>query len=277
MRIEQVSLPTDTAPLDGLWFTPEPGPARGAALLMHGNQGNFYVGPPRFLPPALAEVGLASLAYNRRGHDILATHRGRDPVGGALQLTAEAIEDNRQAAQFVASQGFASQVVIGHSNGGLLAGRHVAEHPETAALVLLSAAGGGLDATEINSRQGLLLVDRYEELVATARRMEAAGRADELMLIPGWWWVITPRSLLDRMATLPRLVDLAPSIRCPTLFLKGSEEPEEAYPARAFAAASAGPCEVIELDGCDHWYNGFDQQVADIIADWLDRNVPRGA
>ena len=61
MRIEQVTLQTETAPLDGLWFTPEPAPARGAALLMHGNQGNFYVGPPRFLPPALAGIGLASL------------------------------------------------------------------------------------------------------------------------------------------------------------------------------------------------------------------------
>jgi pimeloyl-ACP methyl ester carboxylesterase len=271
MRIEQVTLQTETAPLDGLWFTPEPAPARGAALLMHGNQGNFYVGPPRFLPPALAGIGLASLAYNRRGHDILATYRGRQPLGGALQLTSEAIADNRNAASFLAARGFPCPVVIGHSNGGLLAAQHVADNPDTAALVLLSAAGGGLDATKVDSRQGLLLMDRYEELVASTREMAEAGRADELMLIPGWWWVTSPRSLLDRMAALPDLVELAPSIRCPTLFLKGADESEAAYPARAFAAACGGPCEVIELAGCDHWYNGRDDEVADAVTGWLGR------
>jgi pimeloyl-ACP methyl ester carboxylesterase len=273
MRIEQVSLPTETTPLDGLWFTPESRPARGAALLMHGNQGNFYVGPPRFLPPVLTELGLASLAYNRRGHDILATYRGREPVGGAVQLTREAIADNRCAASFVAERGFPRPVVVGHSNGGLLAARHVADHPDAAALVLLSAAGGGSDATEVNSRQGLLLMDRYEELVAAAGEMAEAGRADELMLIPGWWWVISPRSLLDRMDTLPDLVELAPSIRCPTLFLKGVDEPEAAYPARAFASACGGPCEVVELEGCDHWYNGRDDEVAQTVAGWLERTL----
>jgi pimeloyl-ACP methyl ester carboxylesterase len=274
VRIEQVAVATETVPLDGLWFTPEQVAARCAALLMHGNQGNFYVGPPRFLPPALARIGVASLAYNRRGHDILATYRGRQPVGGALQLTSEAVADNGHAARFVAERGFPSPVVIGHSNGGLLAARHVAENPGTPALVLLSAAGGGLDATRRESAQGILLADRYDELVAAARRKAEAGEADELMLLPAWWWVISPASLLDRLDTLPDLVALAPSIRCPTLFLKGAAEPEVAYPARAFAAACPGPCEVVELQGCDHWYNGRDDEVAGIVASWLESVLP---
>jgi len=273
VRAELVSVPTETEPLDGLWCLPEPGPAKGAALIMHGNQGNFYVGPPRFLPPALAEIGLASFAYNRRGHDILATYRGRQPVGGALQLTEEAIADNRHAAEFVSVRGFTTPVVIGHSNGGLLAARHVADHPDALALVLLSAAGGGADANRINSHQGLLLRDRYEELTAAARRMLEDGRGDELMLMPGWWWLITPRSLLDRAEALPDLVGLAPSIRCPTLFLKGVDEPEAAYPARAFAAACGGVCEVAEVEGLDHWYTGRDGEVAATVAGWLERTL----
>jgi pimeloyl-ACP methyl ester carboxylesterase len=271
VRIEQVTLPTETAPLEGLWFTPERRHARAAALIMHGNQGNFYVGPPRFLPPALARMGVASFAYNRRGHDILGTYRGRQAVGGALQLSNEAIADNRHAAEFVASRGFPCPVVIGHSNGGLLAAQHVAETGVAAALVLLSAAGGGLEATESDSGRGLLLMDRHDELVATARQLADAGRTDELILIPGWWWVISPRSLLDRMATLPRLVELAASIRCPALFIKGAGESEVAYPARDFAAACLGSCDVVELEDCDHWYNGRDDEVAGIVSTWLSR------
>jgi len=269
MRVELVSIPTETIPLDGAWYQPEDRPAVGAALIMHGNQGNFYVGPPRFLPPVLAGTGLASLAFNRRGHDILGTYRGREPVGGALQTTQEQTDDNHAAAAWLRDRGFPAPIVVGHSNGGLLAARHVADHPETPALVLLSAAGGGPDATRINSEAGLLLRDRYRELVGEARRLVAEGRGRELMLLPGWWWVISAESLCDRLDTIPDLVGLAPRVRCPTLFLKSREEPETAYPARAFAAACGGPCEIVELAGCDHWYNGRDQEVAQAVAGWV--------
>jgi pimeloyl-ACP methyl ester carboxylesterase len=268
VHVELVSIPTETHPLDGVWYEPESGPTRGAALIMHGNQGNFYVGPPRFLPPALAELGLASLAYNRRGHDILATYRGRAPVGGALQLTHEAVADNRYAAAFVSDRGFDAPVVIGHSHGGLLAARHVIDNPQTPALVLLSAVGGGADATRINSAAGLLLGERYDELVAQAEQMVARGDADKLLELPGWWWVISAQSLLDRLRTLPDLLDLAASVRCPTLFLKATTEPEASYPARAFAASVNAECEIAEFD-CDHWYNGKDSEVAGAVARWL--------
>src|SRR5256886_2489733 len=135
MRAELVSIPTDAIPLDGLYYGPE-GKATGAALLFHGNTMNFYVGAPRFLPPVLVKLGLACLTFNRRGHDILSTRASRIAEGGAYQLAHEGIEDNRLAARWLAARGFPAPVVIGHSNGGMLAVRHVADPPETAALVL---------------------------------------------------------------------------------------------------------------------------------------------
>src|SRR6185503_8482296 len=80
-----VSIATPTIPLDGAWYEPAGGRARGAALLFHGNTMNFYTGAPRFLPPALAQLGLASLAFNRRGHDILAIRDSRAAEGAAFQ------------------------------------------------------------------------------------------------------------------------------------------------------------------------------------------------
>ncbi|TMG92385.1 MAG: alpha/beta fold hydrolase, partial [Betaproteobacteria bacterium] len=155
MRAELVSIPTQTIPLDGLYYEPE-GRAAGAALLFHGNTMNFYVGALRFLPPALVRLGLACLAFNRRGHDILSTRNSRVPEGGAFQLAREGIEDNRSAARWMAERGFPHPVIIGHSNGGMLAVRHVADHPPTPALVLLSAHMGGKNILERTTKAGLM-------------------------------------------------------------------------------------------------------------------------
>ena len=137
MRVEIVSIATDTTPPDGLLYLPD-GEVRGAVQLMHGNTMNFYVGPPRFLPPYLTDLGLACLAYNRRGHDVLSNRDSRDLEGGAHQTIAEAIEDNRLARRWMDDRGLPAPVVIGHSNGGMLAVRHVADaggHPRAAGLV----------------------------------------------------------------------------------------------------------------------------------------------
>src|SRR5438477_9718835 len=188
MRAELVSIPTDAIPLDGLYYGPE-GKATGAALLFHGNTMNFYVGAPRFLPPVLVKLGLACLTFNRRGHDILSTRASRIAEGGAYQLAHEGIEDNRLAARWLAARGFPAPVVIGHRNGAMLAVRHVADHPETPALVLLSAHGGGKNMVPLASRAGLLGGDRLAEITAQAERMVKEGRGRELMLLPGWWYV----------------------------------------------------------------------------------------
>ena len=143
MRTQLVSIPTTTIPLDGALHLPDGPPTAVAVLLFHGNTMNFYIGAPRFLPPALTAIGYACLAFNRRGHDILAIRDSRAAEGGAFQLTREGIEDNVTAARWMAAQGYPPPVIIGHSNGGMLAVAHVAEHPDTPAMILLSAHGGG--------------------------------------------------------------------------------------------------------------------------------------
>ena len=87
MRVELVSIPTPTYPLDGLYYEPDGGATAGGVLLFHGNTMNFYVGAPRFLPPALTRLGFACLAFNRRGHDVMSTRNSRDAEGGAFQST----------------------------------------------------------------------------------------------------------------------------------------------------------------------------------------------
>ncbi len=268
MTIELVSIPTAHQPLDGLLYRPD-GPVRGGVLLFHGNTTNFYSGPSRFLPPYLVDAGFVCLAFNRRGHDVVITRPGKLPGGGAFQTAAEGIDDDEQAARYLASEGFDRPIVIGHSNGGLLGSQFAADHPETAALVLLSAHAGGPDTYLRAGAAGELGAGQSQHHLDLARSLVADGRGDELMLVPGWWYAISAASLVDRHENTPDLLDNARSITCPALFLVGDREAAEVYPAEAFASRSPGRAEARIVADCDHWYTGVEDTVARMVVDWL--------
>jgi hypothetical protein len=269
MRTELVTIQTPTIPIDGAFHQPDAAATAGAVLLFHGNTMNFYTGMARFLPPVLTKLGFACLAFNRRGHDVVTTRNSRAAEGGAFQTTAEAIEDNRLAAQWLAAKGYANPVVIGHSNGGMLATRHVVDHPQTPALILLSAGRGGKTSMTDGGRDGLGAGEKFPDIFAQATAAVKAGRPKELMFMPGWWYVISAESFLDRIETVPSTVGLAPQIKCPVLCVRGDKEPRDRYPAEEYQAAAGGPCAVEIVPECDHFYNGCEDVVAAHVANWL--------
>ena len=272
MRLELVSIPTDSEPLDGLVYSPD-GPTRGGLMIFHGNTTNFYTGPSRFLPPHLVEAGYTCLAFNRRGHDIVTTLPGKRPGGGAYQTAAEGIADNEFAAAFLAQRGHERPIIIGHSNGGMLGAEFAATHPETRALVLLSAHAGGPRTYLRGCAAGELAREDPTEYLERARSLVAAGRGNELMLMPGWWFAATAVSLLDRHDNTPDLLENSRSVRCPSLFLVGDLESPEIYPAEQFASLAEGPSQARILPGCDHWYTGREEVVATTITEWLQQVV----
>lgn len=243
-------------------------------MLFHGNAMNFYVGAPRFLPPRLVGLGFACLAFNRRAHGTLATRDSRFPEGNAIATVAQSLEDNELARSFLQSRGFPAPVLIGHSNGGMLAVKHAADHADTPALVLLSAHRGGPTMIERASRTGLLAGDRFAEITAEARRLVAEGLGDQLMLLPGWWHVMTARVFCDQLDNLPDILELAPRIQCPVLYLRGDQEPPDLYPFEEFAQRCTGSVDTAVVAGCDHFYNGVEQQVTATVAEWLNSVAP---
>jgi pimeloyl-ACP methyl ester carboxylesterase len=139
-------------------------------------------------------------------------------------------------------------------------------------MVLLSAHGGGRDGVQRTSRAGIA-GDRLGEITARARALVSAGRGRELMLVPGWWYVITAESFLDRMTEMPDVLDLAPTIRCPTLFIRGDEENPETYPAERFKERSGGACDVEIVKKCDHFYVGREAVISELVSRWLARTL----
>jgi len=271
LKTELISIPTSTAPLAGLYYEPDGGASAGAAVYFHGNTMNFYVCAARFLPPVLTRLGFAFLAFNRRGHDTLSTRNSRLAEGGAFQTNSEAIEDNRIAAEWLGQRGFQRPVVIGHSYGGMLGVRHVADHPDTPALVLLSAGRGGPHQDQAGGTERLFAMDRFGELKARAEDLVKAGRGKELMFMPGWWYVISAESFLDRIANVPDTIALAPNIKCPVLAIRGDKEDVDRYPAEEFQRAAGGPCQVEIVPDCDHFYNGREDMIGSIVSSWLVR------
>lgn len=270
MQTELISIETPTYPLDGAYYTPARS-IKGAAMYCHGNQMNFYVCAARFLAPHLTSLGYVFMPFNRRGHDSVSTYDSRECVGGAYQTVAEGIEDNRLAAAYLAANGFSNPIVIGHSNGGVLASEHVANHPETKALILLSAHAGGNRLINPRSARTFSINEKTDQQMKEAEALLAAGKPRQLMLIPSWWWVISARTFLDRLTQAPNLVENAKKITCPVLFVRGDQEPRDNYPAERFKEDCAGPCEVAIIPNCDHFYVGAEDRVAKVVTDWLTR------
>ena len=64
------------------------------------------------------------------------------------------------------------------------------------------------------------------------------------------------------------IVELSPRIGCPTLYVRGADEPPDLYPAEEFRERAAGRVEVRTLD-CDHFYNGAEATLGDLVGDWI--------
>ena len=117
--------------------------------------------------------------------------------------------------------------------------------------------------------------EHYSELEARARELVAAGRGRELIQVPGWWYVLSAESLIDRFTTMPDILTLAPKIACPVLYIRGDREMMHAYPAEAFCGAAGGPCDVEIVPDCDHFYKGREHEITARVVSWLAKRFPQ--
>ena len=85
--------------------------------------------------------------------------------------------------------------------------------------------------------------------------------------------MISARTYLDRLTNAPDLVENVKRIKCPVLFICGDQEPRENYPAERFKENCAGPCEVVIVPNCDHFYVGAEERESKIVTEWLKKTA----
>jgi pimeloyl-ACP methyl ester carboxylesterase len=87
--------------------------------------------------------------------------------------------------------------------------------------------------------------------------------------------VTSAASFVDALENCPDVLELAPRVPCPVLYLRGEREPRELYPAEAFSKLSGGPCKVEIVPDCDHFYAGREAAVSTIVCSWLANALKR--
>lgn len=288
MPVELVSVRTEDGYfLDGAyWRAAGEAPAQAdACLLLHGATGHAFTPLMRALSEGLADVGVAVLAINTRGHGIVSrvARPGGNELGGvAFEDLDEAPRDVHAGVRWLASRGHRRIGIAGHSLGAVkcIVTQAVEPVANTACLIALSPPRLAY-AVQAESAEG----PRFVETLERARRLVEAGRADELMRsetpIPAFF---SAGQYLKKYGPEDRydLVRHLPQVQCPVLLLYGTREAVDVAAiggtaAAASALAAANPqIRIATVDGADHVYTRTLDTVLDCVTDWLCTPVPAG-
>ena len=139
-----VSLERDFGTLYGTLLTPDAGTETVAVIIAgsgptprNGNVNSYL-----YLAQALEKAGIASLRYDKRG---IGASRFTEPEKMADAVLGDFIGDAAAWADYLAGEGFRRVVLIGHSEGALIAFCAAQQTPKVAAVVSLAGAGYPLD------------------------------------------------------------------------------------------------------------------------------------
>jgi pimeloyl-ACP methyl ester carboxylesterase len=264
--------------LEGALFTPhDGGRAKLPVVWMHGFTGRFYEPHAVAIARRLAERGHVFLSGNNRGHHLGASitnlRGGEDLLGGGWWETLEdSAFDYSAWVAFAVALGFPRVVLAGHSLGAVKLVQYLASTQDERVAAAVSASGPAFIGRRMRAAT---------EHIALAERMVAEGRGRDL-LPPDPTGRITSAQTFAARARLNLDVfgldrDDAPigAIRCPLLFVLGSEEPEIAtraeIPLLERNARSSSGVETLYVEGADHVYHNCELAVANGIGDWLER------
>lgn len=173
VKSEFVKLKTaDGITLHGALWTPASGKARVGIVIAAGADSEFYSEWLVWLGEHFAQSGYIALSMNRRDHG---------PQQWFHKFEPSAM-DHKYMIDCLAGRGVEAVIVIGHSYGTVTAPYYAmaSDDPRIKALVLYGAHGYKRDgvARSFGSQAD------YEQAVAKAKEMVAAGRGQETFLLP---------------------------------------------------------------------------------------------
>lgn len=256
-----VQLARDFGTLYGTLRTPDDG-ASTVVLLVAGSgptdrNGNNPLGVGadtyKLLAEALDEAGIASLRYDKRA---IGSSRLDDPSTLAELTFDMYVDDAAALADYLAGEGFRRVVVVGHSEGALIALCAAQRTGSIAAVVSLAGAAYPIDevlrvqlARQLAPARMDLLVEA-EEILARLRqgeRVDMTYRARELQPL---FNASVQRFLITQMRHDPRREIRA--VACPVLVVGGDNDLQvPADHAEALAAAQPRARKVV-IAGMTH-------------------------
>lgn len=174
---KSVSLERDFGTLYGTLLTPGKGAETVAVLIAgsgptprNGNTNNYL-----YLAQELEKAGIATLRYDKRG---IGSSKFDDPDKMADATLDDFIGDAAAWAEYLSRQDFRRIVLIGHSEGALIAFCAAQQCPEVDAVI--SVAGAGYPLDEILQLQlAAQLAPTHMELLMQARAITAALKRGE--------------------------------------------------------------------------------------------------
>lgn len=274
----------DNIELFGLLYEPET-ETKKVVVFVHGMSGNFYEN--LFLDSiasTLTSNGIAFITFNNRGceliKDLYKVENGKRSIvriGNAFELFDDCLLDIRAAIDFAESKSFAEIHLSGHSLGCPKIAYYASEGDKRLNSVLFLSP---------SDMVALISADKdYERDITVSKQMIAEGKGAELLPFPVLWdqSQISAQSYIslatresnvsifhfkDKQNTLPVLS----KITIPALTVMGRKDDALVVPIEEtmerVKKAMLNSTQVI-LGDADHGYNGYEQQLADTIKDWI--------
>ncbi len=270
----------DGVPLGGAYFAPSvdkrPSPVE-AVCFFHGDGGHFYRKLYLELGARLAANGIAFLAANRRGHDIVANGAPDGPLAGYAH---ESVENSRldYAAwlEFLQKRGYANVAIGGHSGGAVRAVYAQSQERYQSVAGVIAVSPGEYNHDGIHALHPGAFSEAYSWCV---ERVEADD--PNAYIKPGipWGSTWTASAFIDCFNPDNRysVTRRAAELDCPALFVFGSEEcgdgprqlPVCGAAMRSLRVANYDRVAVRVIEGADHGYRDRDTQLFGAILGWL--------
>jgi len=276
----------DGVALDGALYVPArdaavQGTRQVAMLVSHGAMGSFDASVPKIIGLQAVPLGFTVLALNRRD-------RGPDGGGGAV-LFEETTLDVGVGVDLLARLGYDAIYVAGHSQGT----QNAAIYPSFAPDDRVAAVGlyGTVDDGRTTASD-LLFKFTYDQDVARAQQLVAAGRGNEIVAWPTVFAVDLLRSPANFLSfwgpdSLSVVVRAITKLTVPALLLRADGDaftPDQMSLNVIAAAAGAGvdatyqvlnyPFTLTDNGGNAHGFVGVEREMIRATVDWLTNRLP---
>jgi pimeloyl-ACP methyl ester carboxylesterase len=275
-RIVQVQSKDDVANAGAL-FTPSKDIAKPIAVVwIHGATVEFYSPTYLAISRGLAKRGYTVITGNTRMHDLgnVEAWRGGKRIRGGTYwgIPSEQVRDIAAWIDFAEGLGFKQVVLVGHSAGANAVRLYQAQTQDTRVAGVVLASGDVRPDTRVPP----------PEWISKAKQLIADGRTEELVQGP----FLSAATFMDIVNTTPEFKDFFGTlstnagitrVQCPLLVLLGTNEDvgnEEDLERikSSIKRLSTRPSHVDTalIQGADHMYDGQEDHVAQVIANWAD-------